>query len=99
MLLRLLTSNRKRVSPNDVIILIRVGLESIFLKYILKVFGKYRSLILSVYHTSFTFIGDFNSTLLVIISKGISEYAYGNTIAKIVVPCNQSKHTIILNIF
>lgn len=56
-------------------------------------------LIVSLYHTSLAYITEFNSTLKDIVSNSNSEDVNENTIAKIEVSCNQSKHPITLNLF
>ena len=82
-----------------IILYLLIDLKSVFFKYFLKVSEKDIGLIVSVYHTLLACITEFNSTLQDIVSNSNSEDVNENTIAKIGVSCNQSKHPITLNLF
>ena len=94
--------NADFMSPEDMIILhLLAAVESVFLKYFLKVLDKYNSLTVSVYHTSLAFIEkietEFNSDHLNTFLNSISEDVSGNVITQIRVSSDQSRHTITLN--
>lgn len=90
------------MSPKGMIILhLLADLESLFLKYYLKVLDTDDSLIISIYDTSLRFVkkmeNEFHATNLENFLNCLVEDDNGNIIAEVLVPSNQTKHTVTLN--